>query len=118
MKVLTKNQFQKMKESLFKMDAEFVEVYEGFGVNVVQLSTEGALALSEVSEENVNDNIFAWVAACCVDDEANPVFTKDDIRKMPSKVSKPLIDATLRLNGLLSATALEDAEKNSEEAAS
>ena len=116
MATLTKDIFQSMKEELFGVQCERIEIAEGYEVNVVQLTAEGALSLTEMSTGEVHRAMFAWAAACVVDDDWNPIFSVDDLGKLPQAVCSKLLEATARLNGLLRESVIEDAEKNSEEA--
>lgn len=115
MTVLTKETFMAMKEEICGVDSEYVELKPGIGVNVVQMTAEGAVTLASMSKgADSSSAIFDWVAACCVDNELNPVFTREDVMKMPNAIVQKLSTAIARLNGLISTEASEEAEKNSE----
>ena len=118
MQIVTKDQFDELLNQLFSGDKEVVELLPEVGVNVIALSAAAAVNLSEETKDDEANAMYAWVAACCVDDEYNPVFTKEVVGKLPSATFRKLSDAVIRVNGLLSNTSVEEAEKNSEEAES
>lgn len=115
MAVITKDLFAQMKEELFGVESEYVELKNGYGVNVIQLTAEGAVALASSQNNDTQNAIFAWTAACCVDDDLNPIFTKEDVAKLPHDIAGKLTSAVARLNGLLNVETSGEAEKNLEE---
>ena len=113
MTVLTKSMFEEMREELCGVESEFVELKNGIGVNVIQLTAEGAVAMSNAQSDG-KTALFDWVVACCVDDAFNPIFSKEDVMKMPHEMASKLTNAVVRVNGLLNTETSEEAEKNSE----
>ena len=118
MQIISKDQFGELLDSLFEHDKEVVELMPEVGVNVIALSAAAAVGLSEETKDDEGNAMYAWVAACCVDDEYNKVFTTEEVGKLPSAMFRKLSDAVIKVNGLLSNTSVEEAEKNSEEAES
>ena len=118
MQIITRELLDEMREEIVGVEKEVVELKNGYGVNVVQLPVEGAIALSSMTQEDKDEAMFVWVAACCVDEDLNPVFTKDEVKKLPTTMFNTLSEAVMRLNGLLNNETVEEAEKNSEEAES
>ena len=115
MQIITRDILDELREEIIGVEKEVVELKNGYGVNVVQLPVEGAIALSSLSQDETENAMFVWISACCVDDDCNPVFTKDDVKKLPTTLFNTLSEAVMRLNGLLNTDVVEDAEKNSEE---
>lgn len=116
MMILTKDVFQSIKNQLLPVQREYVDLNGEYGVYVIELTAAAAIQMGE------NDGKVTpadWVAACCVDENGYPVFDKEDVLQMPVAVFNTLVEAALRLNGLSrSEELIEEAEKNSEEAAS
>lgn len=112
MTTLTKDLFESMKEELCGIESTYVELKDGFGVNVIQLNTEGAIALANMSEADNANMMIKWVAACCVDDDMNPVFTVEDVLHLPQALSQKLISAVIDVNDLLQKNNTDEAEKN------
>lgn len=118
MQIISKDQVGELLGELFKEKKEVVEVMPDVGVNVIELSATAAINLSEDTKDNPDVITRAWVAACCVDDEFNPIFTVEEAGKLPGTTLKKLFDAVVRVNSIMSTTSVEEAEKNSEEAES
>ena len=118
MAILNKESFAALRDDIFAIQSEYVELKDGYGVYVVQLTTDGAISLASFNAQNPDYAMLNWAAACCVDENYEQVFSVDDLRRLPQALTHKLIDAVVRVNGLLNKTAVEDAEKNSEEAAS
>lgn len=116
MQTLTRSVFEQMREEIFGIGSEYVEVAPGYGVNVIQLTVEGALALAEQVDENNPDKtksrMVVYIAACCVDDEGNQVFTPDDVLRLPQPTGQKLMEAVMRTNGLYNPKVSAEAEKN------
>lgn len=115
MQIITRDILDELREEIIGVEKEVVELKNGYGVNVVQLPVEGAIALSSLTQDDKEGAMFVWISACCVDDDLNPVFTKEDVKKLPTSLFNDLSEAVMRLNGLLNNDVVEDAEKNSEE---
>lgn len=115
MQIINREILDELREEIIGIEKEVVELKNGYGVNVVQLPVEGAIALSSLTQDNKDEAMFVWVSACCVDDEFTPVFTKDDVKKLPASMFGTLSEAVMRLNGLLNSETVEEAEKNFEE---
>lgn len=113
---LTRTMFEEMRETLFGIGSEYVEVAPGYGVNVIQLTVEGALALAEQidnqSADKTKSRMATYVAACCVDDEGNQVFTREDVLRLPESIGAKLFAATMRTNAVINPEVAEEAEKN------
>lgn len=118
MATITKDLFSQMREEICGVESTYVDLKNGYGVHVIQLNTEGALALSAMKVEDESLAILNWAAACCVDDDMNPVFTVEDLLHLPNELTMKLTKAVAEVNGFLSKEAVDDAEKNSEEVAS
>ena len=118
MQIVSRSIIEEMRDEIIGVEKEVVELKNGYGVYVVQLPVEGAIALSQLTQDDKEDAMFVWVSACCVDEELNPVFTKEDVKKLPTTMFNTLSETVMRLNGLLNAAEVEIAEKNSDEAES
>lgn len=112
MATLNKKLFKSLSNDLFKVKTERLEVAEGYEVNIIQLTAQAAIDLSKSGAEDEESAIFAWTAACVVDDDFKSIFTVEDIRKMPQAMVRPMTEAVVRLNGLLNTDTTEAAEKN------
>lgn len=113
--ILTKELFQNIKAQLLPLQREYVEFNGEYGVYVVELTAAAAIQLGNAEGKVTPAD---WVAACCVDENGNLVFEKEDVMQMPVAVFNTLVEAALRINGLSRGdTVVEEAEKNSEEAA-
>ncbi len=115
MQIITRDILDEFREEIVGVEKKVVELKNGYGVNVVQLPVEGAIALSSLTQDDTEGAMFVWISACCVDNDLNPVFTKEDVKKLPTKIFNDLSEAVMQLNGLLNNDVVEDAEKNSEE---
>ena len=115
MQIITRDILEELREEIVGVEKKVVELKNGYGVNVVQLPVEGAIALSSLTQDDTEGAMFVWISACCVDNDLNPVFTKEDVKKLPTKIFNDLSEAVMQLNGLLNNDVVEDAEKNSEE---
>lgn len=110
--IISKADFQRLKAHLLPLKKEAVQINDQYQVNVIELNAAAALQLGAV--EGGKTSPVDWVAACCVDDNNEPVFTKDDVRQMPVALFNTLVEAVMRLNGLAQGEkAIEEAEKNS-----
>ena len=114
--ILTKEIFQSLKSQLLPLQREYVELSDGYGVYVAELTGSAAIKIGSTGDRVSPAD---WVAACCVDEEGNPVFEKEEVLQMPVAMFNALVEATLRLNGMAQGTeAVDTAEKNFEEAES
>ena len=114
--ILTKEVFQDVKATILPLQRELIALSPDYEVYITELSAAAAI---QIGTSNGNSNPADWVAACCVDENGNTVFSKEDVLQMPVAVFNTLVEAALRLNGLThSEEVVEEAEKNFEEAAS
>lgn len=117
MAIINRGLFESIKDDLFNTDGEIVKLNDEYEVNVIQLNVRGSLAMTNLGDESGRNALLHWAAMCCVDDDMNPVFTVDDLMNMPNKMANNIIQAVIRVNGLLaSAEKQDEIEKNSEEA--
>ena len=115
MQIVNKKILAQLKDVVLGTEKEVVELKNGYGVNVIQLSAMGAVTLSVLTQDSQDEAMYIWVAACCVDEDHNPVFTHEDVKKLPASMFSKLSEVVMRLNGLLNNETVESAEKNSEE---
>lgn len=114
--ILTKEIFQNIKAQLLPIQREYVSITEEYGVYVEELTADAAIRLGASGDKVTPAD---WVAVCCVDENGVPVFDKEDLLHMPVATFNVLVETTLRLNGMTRGEeVIEEAEKNSEEAAS
>lgn len=114
--ILTKEVYQNVKDTILPLQRELVALSEGYEVYITELSAAAAIQVGASTDKS---DPADWVAACCVDENGNTVFSKEDVLQMPIAVFNTLVEAALRLNGLThSEEVVEEAEKNFEEAAS
>src|SRR5574344_361509 len=112
--ILTKDLFSQMKNELCGVEREYVPITDEVGVYATQLTVGGAVALAEMGMKEANRIIINWVVAGIVDEDFNPVFTPEDVERMPHNLAKKLAQALFRVNKLITPTTVNDAEKNSE----
>lgn len=125
MAILTREAFLDLKDSLLGEHTTYVEVAPDLEVKVVQLTAEGAFAVMDnggdddlTEKQRFRRSSYRWAAACCVDEDGNQVFTVEDLEKLPYQLLMKLVQAVNRVNGLSNPEAIDEAEKNSEEALS
>lgn len=124
MAILNKAMLDELQNEILGQKVELVEVKPGLCVKVVQLSAEAGFGLVNMAEKEKTPErrnfmgTLRWIAASCVDDEGNEVFTLDYLKKMPFEFVQKLAQAVNKVNGIASSVAIEEAEKNSGKASS
>lgn len=112
--ILTREDFLAFKSEIAPVRREIVELTEDRAVYVTELTAGAAMAMGRENTED-KDNVFAWMAACVVDEQGNPILTVEDAKNLPSAMFNELAKRVLDLNGLIdSEKSVEEAEKNSE----
>lgn len=115
MQIVSKELAMEILEVMNNENSEIVEVTPDYGFKVVALTAEGALEIITKTNEDSEAAMFVWVAASVVDENNSPMFSAEEVKKLPNKIFGELSRVTMKLNGLLVEDSVEDAEKNSEE---
>lgn len=120
MSILNRDIFLQIKDQLAGTREEFVEIIPDVKARVVQLTCDAGFALVSQAQQDSEDNekdalglsTRRWICACVLDENGDPVFKMDDFGALPFELVQRLARVVNQVNGLTTAEATEEAEKN------
>lgn len=111
---LVANEFQ----NLFPIERQLVkigETVEGEPLEVAVIPADAGTMVMFISDQDTEDKMFRMVAQSIVGEDNKPVFTIDQLKRLPYATFEKLTEAATSVNKLIKGDeAVEDAEKNLE----